>query len=505
LDSVNPIDMTGSEMRGYIVASRKVWGGWYLKKVKGSLLHDTQELYWLRVPDLTPHSQDGRAIDYYEYRPTRPGMASQADRFDPQDIIRQRGMNMGSQIDMISPLSAARYDMVTDEAASMRTASILRRRGVPEGYWSGRQGAELGPQDKSAIRRFLRQLVGPRNAGKALVAPDIEFHAIDLPEKDAQWLEGRKVTRMMVSAILGVPIVLAGDDEHAGVYRSVRDAEWVMWRDTVIPEQNADADTFNNWLVPEFNRPGDPQLVVAYDYSQVEALRPVWNLEWNGYLSAIDRQAITPNEFRRHWKLGPDVEWGDKPVPLTKVSVKAADAGDLPSEDAGDAADVPAPTPPDETAADRAAAGRRGGLMGESMRKAADAKPAEVVEAVIAALRKQWPEEQLDIVREGAWTFDPAMKLKKIDAAERPIARNPEIVEGVEAELKVGAPISPVTILKTDTGYTPIDGWHRCLAAEHAGLKKIPAYIGEGDPAWTAALLKFNDTIPTPPDSPKEA
>ena len=42
LDTVNPVDMTGSEMRGYIVASRKVWGGWYLAKARGSVLHDTQ-------------------------------------------------------------------------------------------------------------------------------------------------------------------------------------------------------------------------------------------------------------------------------------------------------------------------------------------------------------------------------------------------------------------------------------------------------------------------------
>ena len=78
-------------------------------------------------------------------------------------------------------------------------------------------------------------------------------------------------------------------------------------------------------------------------------------------------------------------------------------------------------------------------------------------------------------------------------------------VAGVAAELKIGAPIAPVTIIKTPDGYTPIDGWHRLAGAEDAGLKKVPAYIGEGDPDWTAALLKFNDTIPTPPDSPKEA
>ena len=505
LDTVNPVDMTGAEMRAYLVASRKVWGGWYLKKVQGSLLHDTQELYWLRVPDVKAQSRDGRAVYNYRFQPTNPGGASPADDIDPSKMIRHRGLNLQSQTEMLSPLSAARYDLVTDEAAAMRSASILRRRGVPEGYWSAAQGVVLGPQDKSAIRRFLRQLVGPKNAGKALVAPDIEFHSIDLPEKDAQWLAGRQVSRMMVSAIMGVPMVLAGDDSHAGFYRSVRDAEYVMWRDTVIPEQDGDVDTFNNWLTPEFNRPGDPKLVVAYDYSSVEALKPVWKDEWSAWIAGVGAQVITPNMMIDHFRLGEHVPWGDKPIPRTTVAIKGDTPGVLEELPTMVDADIAPSEVPDDGADDgtRAAAGRRGGIIGSSIRKAGDAKPADVAEAVVAALRKQWPVAQLDIVRDGDWAFDPSCKLSKIDADRRPIARNPDIVAGVEAELKVGAPIAPVTIVKTDTGYTPIDGWHRTLAAEHAGLKKIPAYVGEGDPDWTAKLLAFNSSIPTPPDSPQ--
>ena len=122
----------------------------------------------------------------------------------------------------------------------------------------------------------------------------------------------------------------------------------------------------------------------------------------------------------------------------------------------------------------------------------------------MGALRKQWPEAELDIVREGTWTFDPAMKLGKIDFERRPIARNPDKVAGVAAELKVGAPIAPVTVIKDGDGkITPIDGWHRLAGASDAGLKKVPAYIGEGVPEWVVKLLAFYDTIPTPPDAPE--
>ena len=557
LDTVNPVDMSGSELRFNTAASRKVWGGWYWKRVRGRLLHDTQELYWLRVPDVTPKSTDGRAIDYYEYRPgNNAGIMGAPEIIETADMIRHRGLNMQSQIDMVSPLSAARFDMVTDEAAAMQTASILRRRGVPEGYWKAAQGAIITPQDKSAIRRWLKQLVGPRNAGKSLVAPDIEYQALSLPEKDAQWLMARKTSRLMVSAILGCPLVLVGDDEHAGVYRSVFDAQRVFWKDTMIPDLDADADTVNNWLTPEFNRPGDPKLVVAYDYSNVEAIRPTWKDEWDGWLSGIDRQAITPNRFIQHFKLGPDVPWGDAPVPRTTVTYRPQGDPNVPvvlpfmepqnvapdapvGENTGGAAiegDLPttmrsirklyanpavraflASEGPLNTMAllGRVIVDEDREVIEDGLRKRSSAEQigdalalrakGDVVEAVLAALRKQWPEAELEIIRQGKWTFDPKFPMDKINAARRPIARNPKIVAGVEAALKVGAPIAPVTLIHTKVidkgGYEPIDGWHRTLANEHAGNKTIAAYVGEGDPDWTTQMIAFDDQIPTPPDS----
>ena len=134
-------------------------------------------------------------------------------------------------------------------------------------------------------------------------------------------------------------------------------------------------------------------------------------------------------------------------------------------------------------------------------------KGPQIVPAVIAGLAKQWPLADLAIVKQGTWKYNPAYPLKKIDAAKRPIARNPKIVAGVEAALKVGAPIDPVTLihvkrLGNDLPTEPIDGWHRLLAAQHQGLDTIPAYIGKGDDDWTRKLIAFDDDIPTPPDSP---
>ena len=338
LDNVNPVDMTGSELKGYTAASRKVWGGWYWQKVRGQLGGPPQELYWHRVPDITPYSRDGRTIDYYTFRPKNGSLQI----IQPRDMIRKRGLNMKNQIDMVSPLSAARYDMVTQQAGSQHTASTLRRRGVPEGYWQANKGTEITRTDRSAITRWLRTLVGPRNAGKSLVAPDITYVPLALPEKDAQWLMARSVSRLTVCAVLGVPLALAGDPTNSGFYRSVLDAERVFWKDTMVVELDGDADAINNWLVPDFITPGGPQLAVAYDYSKVAALKLPLDVEWNDWLNGIDRQVIVPNEFRAHFGVGINVPWGDSPVPKTTIGLKDP-TFQIPAQMTKDQAEEPEP------------------------------------------------------------------------------------------------------------------------------------------------------------------
>ncbi|MDD5304939.1 MAG: phage portal protein [Elusimicrobia bacterium] len=126
----------------------------------------------------------------------------------------------------------------------------------------------------------------------------------------------------------------------------------------------------------------------------------------------------------------------------------------------------------------------------------------DVTDAVLATLRKQWPEGSLDLVGKGDWTYDDKVPLSKVNADRRPGGRNPQIVEGVEAVLAVDAPTSPAVFVKTKVlgtpGLRPIDGWHKTKAYENAGKDTIPAYIGKGDAEWTQAVIDIADGISAP-------
>lgn len=317
LDNVNGVDMTGSEFRGYTQASRAVWGGCGWKKVRGRISGRTKELYWLPAPDMHAQSDDGRTVRVWRYTPNRGSQ----EEIVAKDVVLFRAFNMSSRLDFLSPLSSARYDVQTNRAAAMTTAATLQNRGVPEGYWKAQQGVEVTSQDQSAIRRFIRQLRGPRNAGKSLVSPDIEYKALALNPKDAEWLAGRKVSRMMVSAVLGVPLLVAGDDDKASVYANFRDAHVAFWRGTMVDELNGDVDVLNNWLLPEFD-PSRKRLVIVPDFSAVEALKPTYAEEVTAWGAFVDHTAATPNEMRNNFHIGKPTDWGDKPTPHTQITLR---------------------------------------------------------------------------------------------------------------------------------------------------------------------------------------
>ncbi len=317
LDWVNPIDMNGSDLKAYTMASWAVWGGCYWKKIRGRAGGEPQELFWIAAPDTTPHAPDGRQILWYDYH----SKTAPIEQILPKDIVAFRDVNLSNPIEMLSPLSAARKDMEVQKSASAHTAATLKNFGIPAGAWVVPAGQEITNQDRSVIQRVLRSLRGPQNAGKSAILPaGLEWQPLALHSNDAEWLAARQISRMTVCAVLGVPLVVAGDDEKLTTYGSLRDAFLWYWRNTVVPRLNWIADMINGWLVPDFDKTG--QIRVAFDYTQIFALQDPETVRWNNYLAGIQNQAITPNEFRSHFRIGKPLPDGDRVTPKTSITLR---------------------------------------------------------------------------------------------------------------------------------------------------------------------------------------
>lgn len=340
LDNINGASMNGADFRGYTSAAYAVWGGSYWKKVRGRFGGPPQELYWLPAPDVTPNKDPAviGAVRSYTYQPA--GTAVRED-YSPKDVLAFRRLNFADPTQLLSPLSAGRYDISIQQQATKQAAATLNNWSIPPGAWIA--GPDTTETDKGVIRRVLRSLRGPKNAGKTAVLPEgLKWQALALSPKDAEWLAARKVSRLTVCGLTGVPLLLAGDDESTGPYAYAREIKRWFWEGTVIGDGNQICDTLNGWLVPDF----DPKrtLVCAFDYSEIEALKPPETERRTSAQGELNSGARTINEYRAEFKIGKPVEWGKEPYIVRRVGQGSQFVSDIGAEQAAaQAAETPMP------------------------------------------------------------------------------------------------------------------------------------------------------------------
>lgn len=324
LDDVNPA-WEGSQLQAYTEAGAAIHGGSYWKKVRGKFGGPPQELHWLSGAEVKPIIPAGASFpEKYEYQPQGVGVAE----FSAKDIIAHRDtVNLASPYHLLSPLSAARNQVATGRLAAEWNVSLLNNWGVPAGAWVADKDAEISPSDINLIRRALRAVRGPKNQGKVPILPGgLTWVPLSMSQKDADWIATGKVSRMAICAVLGVPLALAGDDEKSGVYGSVRDAERVMWRLSLIPELDARASRIDSWLVPDFDKTRK-HLRVRYDYTGIEALRaaPAEDMaQWNEGVKI----GVPLNRYIARFGMGAPVEGGDE----SKLILRG---GEIPTADVG--------------------------------------------------------------------------------------------------------------------------------------------------------------------------
>jgi phage portal protein BeeE len=321
LDDVNPA-WEGAQLQAYTSAGGSVHGGSYWLMVKGKFGGIPQELHWLSGAMVEP-AMGQTFPEAYWYSPTGSGQRTRypADRIVPfRDTV-----NLQNPYELLSPLASARFEISASKQAAEWNDALLRNWGIPAGGWVADPAAEIGKQDRGYIKRALRALRGPSNQGKHPILPGgLKWQQLSMSQKDADWIGTRKVSRMTISAVLGVPLVLAGDDEKASVYASTRDAERVFWRQTMINELNHRAVPINSYLVPLFDSTRK-KLRVAYDFTGVEALRGAPTEEMAQWLEAV-KEGLPLNRYIKQFGMGDPVDGGDEAFKHQKDAEKKAEA-----------------------------------------------------------------------------------------------------------------------------------------------------------------------------------
>lgn len=308
------------------------------------------EVWWVPSWMIQPKGSDTDPhvfIDHYAYRP-----GGETIRVPVGDVVHFRfGIDPGDMRRGLSPLASVLREVFTDEEAANFTASILRNMGVPGLVVSpDGQGAVLSPDDADVLKEKVRTVVTGDNRGEPIVmstATRIEQFGFSPDQMNVRDL--RRIPEERVSAVLGVPAVVAG--LGAGLDRStftnMAEAREMAYESNIIPAQRVFAAELHRQLLPDFEDDAEDYLV-EFDLSGVRVLQEDRMNMTRRVVANVVNGVQTLGEGRRELGLNAGDEHDVFYRPLNVTPVPASDPGYVPpSADADGSQDEVHPPSPD--------------------------------------------------------------------------------------------------------------------------------------------------------------
>jgi HK97 family phage portal protein len=290
-----------------------LWGAscWALEGPKGS----PREIWWLKPTRVKPVPDESGYISGFKYH----SVSGEILHFEPHEIVWHRYPNPIDEFSPLSPLAAARLAADTAQAMSTSNQALFKR---------GMQVAGLivPPADKVTFsveqareleRDLERRLTGADKAHRwAVLRYEANFKQLAISPKDAEFVAGLGLTFRQVCRAYGMQPALLGDPEGATLANATA-FERIEWTRALKPDAEFRAAEIREQYLTRFRR-GGPDWC-EYDLSSVPALQESETESWAREAQALDRGAITINEWRKS-KGKPPVPWGDQPyMPVNKA------------------------------------------------------------------------------------------------------------------------------------------------------------------------------------------
>lgn len=247
-----------------------------------------------------PDQQNGVAKYVFEYNEYRA-------EFKPEQIIHFKFFNPIDELYGLSPIQVAARVVDTENALLDVNKSLIENGLKPEGAF-----CTEGKLTDAAFRRLKEQINveyadSAKQGRPMLLEQGLKWQQIGLSTQDIQFINQKKLNRVDICAIFGVPPETVGDKEHA-TYSNYQEARRSFWEETVIPRYlDRLKEQINMTLVPMI----DDSVYLDYDLSNVPAMRANFNeLVENAY--KLWQMGFPINQINEKLKLGFDpVPWGD--------------------------------------------------------------------------------------------------------------------------------------------------------------------------------------------------
>jgi len=265
---------SGRALRKALGLSFVLDGNGYLIKIRNRQLKPIELWYaphWMMDPH---YPQDGKVfIDYYIYTPK-----GEAIELAPEDVIHLRdGIDPKNTRKGLSALKSLFREVVTDDEAANYTAVMLKNSGVPSVVLSPNDdGVDIDDEDAAIIKReFREKFTGDRRGGAMVLTRRAKIDTFGWSPKDLDLSAIRDIPEERVTAVLGLPAVVAGFGsglQQTKVGATMEEMRRMAYDDCIIPMQQAHADDWKNQLLIDFEESLDDWKVL-YDNSNVRVLQ----------------------------------------------------------------------------------------------------------------------------------------------------------------------------------------------------------------------------------------
>ena len=295
--------MTQQLLANYIVTAINAAGDAFIYKNRNAR-GEVVELVPLMPHLVEAKGNQNELITHYNYQP-QGGLQGQDNvRIDKKDMFHLRqSIDPNDMRRGMAPLKSVLREIAGDEAAGQYTAALLHNMAVPGVILSPRDDAMGGPtrDEAEAIADMYKQKFGGKNRGAPMVlsgAMNVEI--VSFSPDQMKLAELRRIPEERVSAVLGVPAVLAGLGAglDSATYNNTKELREFFTESKMVPMWNMVAQEVTHQLLrPEFGASDNEYC--EYDIDNVRALAVDKDNLYKRMNTAVQGGWVTIGEARK--------------------------------------------------------------------------------------------------------------------------------------------------------------------------------------------------------------
>lgn len=301
----NPL-MVGELLWGYTVTACDATGDAYWAKVRSAAGRVVQ--LWPLIPSyVTPEDENGRLaqagdegklIAYYEYSPN-----GKPTRIEPSEIIHLRtGLDPDNHRRGVAPLKTVLREVVGDEEAGQFAAALVSNMGIPGVALIPDEPGDPGPspEDAEAMADVFQSKFSGRNRGRPWIpSARMKPHIISFTPEQMDFKTVRRVPEERISAVLGVPAILAqlGAGLDRAINANARELREFFTESTLSPLWRIFGAQLTVQLLPDFDPATSRR--AGFDTSEVRALAQDEDAIWKRVDAGVKGGWATVADARR--------------------------------------------------------------------------------------------------------------------------------------------------------------------------------------------------------------